>query len=286
MVAKMMAELHGKNRIKKFRQAAEELASRIAALEGVAGIIYIGGLVRGFVDKYSDIDVIVLLDKNDRSLRTRAYNIGLSGKKRYGIDIDLEVHFLEDFRKWKWGEAGRWEFSKAKVAFDPKGKIKESLREKLHLPTDFWIKRIAVCTEYMKWYCCPLEEGNGTISEAWVKRGDLACAHYCLNYGVELAVRTLFALNKQFLPAPKWRLFYSHSLTWLPESYEKLVKQAMIINEFSIEEYNRRSRTIKDLWQETKAKIEEVTGLTLEQLSRYYVEKILHQEGIPSKGTR
>ncbi len=277
----MMIELQGKNLIKKFRQAADELASQMATYEGVTGIVYIGGLVRGFTDKYSDVDIIVFLDKNDRSLRTQAYSIGLNGEKRFGIDIDLEVHFLDDFKRWKWDEADKWEFTKAKVVFDLEGKVREVFREKLHLPSDFWVKRIAVYVEYLKWYCCPPRKGVGTISEAWVERGDFASAHYCLNYGVELMIKTLFALNKEFLPAPKWRLFCSYSLTWLPENYEKLVKHAMIVNEFSIKEYNRRSRTINNLWRRTKAKIEEETGLSLAQLSRYYVEKILHQRGIP-----
>jgi hypothetical protein len=43
-------------------------------------------------------------------------------------------------------------------------------------------------------------ENAGTIAEAWVDRGDMLSAHYCLNYSIELLVKTVFALNKEFLP--------------------------------------------------------------------------------------
>jgi hypothetical protein len=52
----------------------------------------------------------------------------------------------------------------------------------------------------------------------------LISAYYCLNYGVDLLVRVIFALNKEFLPAPKWRMFYSYRLEWLPEDHVKLLK--------------------------------------------------------------
>jgi len=66
--------------------------------------------------------------------------------------------------------------------------------------------------EYLKWYCCPVKKDAGTVAEVWIRKGDLTSAHYCLNYGVELLLKLIFALNKEFLPSPKWRLFYSYSL--------------------------------------------------------------------------
>ena len=50
----MMFKLKGKNQIRKFRRVAEDLALKISSLEGVSGIVFIRGLVRGFADKFSD----------------------------------------------------------------------------------------------------------------------------------------------------------------------------------------------------------------------------------------
>jgi predicted nucleotidyltransferase len=282
-ISGMKTELRGENQIRMFQKIAERLTSKLALCEGVEGIVFIGGLVRGFVDRFSDLDVIVLLDRQDEDLRRRIYEIGLDEERRSGVEPDLTVHSLEDFRKTKLDEPEKWELSRADVVFDPRGEVKKAFERKLRLGGDFWVRRIAICTEYLKWYCCPPRKDVGTIAEAWIERGDLASAHYCLNYGVELLVRMLFALNREFLPAPKWRLFYSYSLKWLPEGYKSLIRQALLVNESSVEEHDRRLKVIRKIWRRTMAKAEEEAGLSLVQLSKYYVEKVLHQRGIPSR---
>ena len=280
---KTMVRLKGENQIKKFRQVAEGFISKIVSFKDVAGIVFIGGLVRGFADKFSDVDIIVFLSRRDEQVRRKIRDLGLDEQKRLGIDVDLEVHFLEDFRRWKWDEVDKWEFSRAEIVFDPKGEVKKVFREKLRVPKDFWIKRIVVCGEYLKWYCCPPREEVGTVAESWIERGDLVAAHYCLNYAADLLIRIIFALNREFLPAPKWRMFYSYSLKWQPMNYKKLIKKAMIIRSFSARDFNRRLKTMRGIWHKIVPKIKDETGLTPEQISEYYVEKILHQTGIPSR---
>jgi len=272
---KMAAKLKGENQIKTFRRTARNLASKISSHKGVAGIVFIGGLVRGFADKFSDVDVIVLLTGRDEHLRKQLYDLSASTQKRLRIDIDLEAHFLEDFKKQKWDEFDRWEFSRAEIFYDPEGVVKRVFEEKLRLSEGFWTKRVAACAEHLKWYCCPPRDDIGTIAESWVERGDLLSAHYCLNYSVDLMVKMMFALNKEHLPAPKWRLFYSYKLKWQPEGYQKLIKDAMKIKSFSTKDFNLRLKAIRKIWHNTLAKIEEETGLTMDQLSKYYVEKIL-----------
>jgi predicted nucleotidyltransferase len=276
-------KLKGENRIERFRQVAERLASKIASYKGVAGIVFIGGLVRGFADKFSDLDITVFLSRKDEGLKRRIYEIGLYEERVAGIEIDLEIHFIEDFRRWKLNEADRWEFSRARIVFDPKKEVEKMLREKLRVSKNFWIKRIVVCGEYLKWYCCPPKKDVGTVAETWIERGDLVAAHYCLNYAIELLIRIVYALNEEFLPAPKWRIFHSYSLKWLPKGYKKLMKEAMKIEEISIKDFNRRLLAIRDMWRKILPKIEEKTGLTVEGISKYYVEKILMQTWNPSR---
>jgi len=272
---RLAAELKGENRIKTFRRIARNLTSKISSYKGVAGIVFIGGLVRGFADKFSDVDIVVLLTERDEHLRKQLYDLSTSTQERLGIDIDLEAHFLEDFKKQKWDEFDRWEFSRAEIVYDPEGVVKGVFEEKLRLPDDFWTKRVAACAEHLKWYCCPPRDDVGTIAESWVERGDLLSAHYCLNYGVDMIVRLMFALNKEHLPAPKWGLFYSYNLKWQPEGYQKLIRDAMKIESFSTEDFNLRLKAIRDIWHSILPKIEDETGLTTDQLSKYYVEKIL-----------
>jgi predicted nucleotidyltransferase len=272
-----MKKLKGKNRIRKFRQIAESLRSQIASLKGITGIIFLGGLERGFADKYSDIDITVLLDKNDEKLRREIRKIGSDEQERSGVDIDLEVHCLEDFGRLRWDENHKWDFSHAQVVYDTRGKVQNLLKAKTRVRRNFWTRRIAVYVEYMKWYCCSPEKNAGTFVETWINRGDLISAHYCATYALDLLIRILFALNREFLPSQKWRIFYSYNLKWLPTNYEKLLNEAMAIKGLSRLDLKRRSKALRKMWAETLTKVKEETGLTPDLISKYYVERILHQ---------
>ncbi len=272
-----MHRLKGKNCISKHRQIAEALTSQITQHKDVTGILYIGGLTRGFADKHSDIDIIALLTDKDESLRRKLKQLGSDEQKRTGVDIDLEIHFLDDFKNRKWTELNRWDFSNAEIAYDPEGRAKQLFTEKLKAPKAFWLKRIVIFGEYLHWYCCPHDEGEGTMVEAWVDRGDLLSAHYCLNYSIDLMIKIVFALNKQYVPPQKWRIHYSYELKWLPRNYEAFLKDATTIKSLTKRDFRRRLKAVRRMWSEMLPMIMEETGLTPPALSKLYVEKVLHQ---------
>jgi len=87
----------------------------------------------------------------------------------------------------------------------------------------------------------------------------------------------IFALNKEFLPAPKWRIFYSYKLKRLPDGYRTLIKEAMTSGTLSKNDFHRRLKAIRKMWIRVIPKIEDETGLTEDQMSKYYLERILHQ---------
>lgn len=151
----MRARLNGKNRIRLFRQAAKRLASDIASYEHVTGMVFLGGLARGFTDKSSDLDGMVFLERKNQVQETQIRDMATKEAKRSGIDIDLEIHLLKDFAKWKWTEINRWDFSHAEIVFDKKEHIRRIIEARLKVPDEFWTRRIVLCAEYMKWYCCP-----------------------------------------------------------------------------------------------------------------------------------
>jgi len=273
----MIAELKGENRIELFRRVAQKLVSEITEYKNVEGIMFMGGLARGFTDKFSDLDMTVLLGKRDERLKTQIRELSELEMRRSVIDIDLEIHVLEDFKKRKWNETDRWDFSHGEIVFDLNGKIRKMFEAKLKMPKDFWIRRIAACSEYMKWYCCPPKDDVGTIAEAWIDRGDLTAAHDSLNYAVELFFEAIFALNKEFLPPPKWRIHYSYKLKWLPEKYKELLEEMVISKSLTTEDFDRRLEAIRKAWSTVLPKIQHETGLTPSQTTKYYVEKILQQ---------
>ena len=272
----MKTRLKGKNQIRLFRQAAQRLVSKITVSKNIAGVIFLGGLARGFADKYSDVDIIALINKQDQLLRRQIPDIGLEERKSSGLEVDLEIHCLTAFQRWKWDETDRWDFSHAEIFYDPRGQIRKLFNVRLKVSERFWVKRIVTCAEYMKWYCCPPTASVCTITEAWVDRGDLLSAHYCLNYAIDLLLKTVFALNKEFLPPPKWRAFYFRNLNWLPSNHG-LLKDAINVKRLTVEDLNRRLKSLREIWQVILVKVQEETGLSSDQITTYYVERVLHQ---------
>jgi predicted nucleotidyltransferase len=272
-----MKRLRGTNRIREFRKIAERIKSQIVKCEGVSGIVFTGALTRGFADGYSDVDVIVLLKERSEQLREKIKKIGSYEQRHSGIDVDLEVHFFEDLESRKWNEMVRWDFSHSEIVFDPERRTRGLIEKNLRVPERFWLRRIVVCGEYVRWYCCPVGKNVGTVVETWVDRGDLVSAHYCLSYALTLLVRVVFALNREFLPPPKWEIFCSYSLKWLPPDYRKLLGEALTIKGLTEHELHRRLAAARELWSEILPKIKDETGLTPKSISRQYVKRVLRQ---------
>jgi len=278
-----MAKPRGKNQIAQFRRVAERLVARIRVLQGVAGIIFMGGLVRGFADKYSDVDVVVFLSRKDDKLSRRIRIMGSEESRLSGLDVDLEVHSLTEFKNWKLDGMVMWDFSKAEIVFDPKGEVAKVFKRKFSVPESYWVYQIAVCAEHLKWYCCPPNKHVGTIAESWIDRGDLASAHYCLNYALDLMLQMVYALNREFAPAPKWRVFYIDSLKWVPPDFNRRIHDFVVVKSLSIDDFRRRLEIINEIWGHVVPKIEQETHLTLDLLSKHFVETVLGQVSLPEE---
>ncbi len=273
-----MFQLNGPNRFKEFKNAADELTESLAGIDGVLGVVLLGGVVRGFADRFSDLDVTVFLNEESSDIRRQALMLAQTHEKRSGIDIDLEIHVLDNFRNVDWSEIRMWDFSNSETTYDPKGVVREMLEAKLSVSEDFWIRRLSRSSQYLKWYCCPPREGVGTISESFVERGDILAALYCVNYCIEMILTALFALNRRFYPPPKWRLSYSYSLPWLPKDYRDDLKKIMIVQEISASELYRRIKKIQQMWRQIEDRMSHEFGLTDAELVRYYVQRMLGQK--------
>jgi predicted nucleotidyltransferase len=271
-----MVELKGENLLNRFKPIAERLVSEISLVNSVSGVVLLGGLTRWFMDKFSDVDITVLLETSSSPLKQHIRRI-CAREKSNGLDLDLELYSLADFKSKVWDDTDRWEYSHAKVAFDPEGEARKAIADKLIVPKNFWTERIVADVEHIKWYCCPLDESVKTISEAWVERGDLTASHYCLNNVSEVMLELAFALNREFLPSPKWRLYYFYRLQGLPEGFKEDLDEALKVGSLSLEEFRRRLGVIRLMWSKIKPLVEEEMNLTTAQLHTIYVKNILRQ---------
>jgi hypothetical protein len=88
---------------------------------------------------------------------------------------------------------------------------------------------------------------------------------------------TRFALNREILPAPKWRIFYSFKLKGLPKTNKTLLEEVVTVKTLSTGDLRRRLKALQIMWAETLFRLKEENGLTPQLISKYYVEKVLRQ---------
>lgn len=268
-----MENLKGNTQLNKHRKIAEHLVAAASKFKSVVGILYTGSLVRGFADRYSDIDVIVVVRKKNDRLARILWNEALNEQRREVVHMDFLVFSLIELKRRRWTELDRYDYGLTQIVYDPKGLVADLLREKLHVPRDFWTRRIVVNAIYLQWYCCAFSEEEPSLAEVWVKRGDLISAHYCVNYSLEVFVKLLFAMNHEFLPPPKWRLYYSYKLK-LPKDYVKGMSGAMLLNDFSEPELKRRLASLRRLWPDVLGELER-QRMNLKSIEKYYVTRVL-----------
>ncbi|MGQ4894945.1 MAG: nucleotidyltransferase domain-containing protein [Candidatus Njordarchaeia archaeon] len=89
--------LEGRNIIKLHKKIAARFVDNFKK-EGVIGIVLLGGIARGYADKYSDIDIIVFTERNVDLGIPRESEISVKvpeeDYKKYGINvvtIDYEI---------------------------------------------------------------------------------------------------------------------------------------------------------------------------------------------------
>ncbi len=269
-----MSWLKGTNRIDTFRMVANEILQRISHFDSVSGILYTGGLVRGFADEYSDVDIIVLLNNEDPFTREFLPSISATLEDKSNLEIDLEVYLIQEYALRDWDEYTKWDLAHSEIAFDRHGNAKRMLQEKLHMSDDDWKLRLSKSMVYFSWYCHPPEDYIPTISDMWIKRGDEASAEYSVNYGIELLLNMVYSLNRSFLPAPKWRISYTKSLDWLPSDFESNLREAMLTLEISEVDTKRRRVALSKMWLEILEKVENDFGLNREAARKIYISDV------------
>ena len=269
-----MDGLHGENRIESFKRIADEIVKSISHFSSVEGILYIGGLTRNFADKYSDLDMVVLFNNDDPFAKDFLTSLSAQHEDRSGLEIDIEIYFLEDYLNQEWNEYTKWDLSHAIYAFDRQGEVKKQFDKKLHLDDNDWRRRLAHPLVYLSWYCCPTEDYIPSMIDLWHDRGHLISAQYSVNYGIDLILESLYAVNRSFLPAPKWRLFYTHELDWLPTDFEKEMTEALLVKELTEEDTRRRAAHITKLNGEISIRAEEEFELNRDKIRKIYIADV------------
>ncbi|MEM1929222.1 MAG: nucleotidyltransferase domain-containing protein [Thermofilaceae archaeon] len=213
-------------------RVADEVSSAFTGKRGVVGIVYLGGLARGYFDEHSDIDVVVY--------KRRGARLGWPREKEYeyrGFTIDLEVRDYERDLYKRWSFEERWVFLHALVRYDPYGLVRKLLE--LKVPLSEGERRRLLMEE--------LSKAGWSLSDidAWLHRGDPLSAHLAAITSLRHLLRALAVYNGIPPPPDKWLLHTAFSLEERPPQLNQLVQDVLLAS--SPTEFEKRKAALRAL---------------------------------------
>jgi hypothetical protein len=243
-------------------QALLEKATRIAATfaqhyirEGVVGVVFLGGIARGYFDQHADIDIAIFKRSGAEIPPTPMY------QHVEGIEIQC---FLEDYETQitaSWEMAKRWAYTSRKIFYDPGGLIAQLIEEKVPLKPAERKELMMRGMALSEWYI-------NRLTQLWIDRGNLIGAYDMFAEGLPFLFEALFALNNQLVPAVKWRYYCAEQLAVLPPKFREQFQQVLLVKSISVEEIDRRKQAFMEMWQAILPPVEQELHLPYAEFSQ------------------
>jgi hypothetical protein len=216
--------------------------------EDIAGIAFLGAIVRGYFDNAADID-IALFTRSARGSTPVAQiqHVGGFAVHCHVADIDAEESVPWDMGK-------RWAFSESRLFFDPDGRINRLLREKVPLrPQERRWLLIAGIT-LSEWYI-------NRLTALWVQRGSIVSAHSMFSPGLSCFFDVLFGLNNRLVADHKWRYYCAERLEILPPGFGVRMARVMELKALDEDDLKRRRDAFMGMWRDMLPLVEQDVGL-------------------------
>jgi hypothetical protein len=255
-----------------FRHKAQEFAECFAAYEGVVGVLLTGGTARGYADHYSELDLAVYLTAQCFEDWTRygkaPFPEGDSCQEGWHVDFDYLCY--EDEMTTEWEHTKRWDRSYAVLLHDPQGYMRELLASKAVLTPEEKDRLIMRHLVLYGQYFCDL------VVPSWLHRGDVLAAHHCLNVALDNLIKVVFLANDELIPFEKWSLNLSYTLAWTPPGWQEKVEQALLVQEMSPADVERRRALLRELLGACKGRLVPATVEGLEAIEARKLEMLRH----------
>jgi len=241
--------LPSKNKLNEMIENTEEYVEKLRDHSGVLGITLTGGLSRGYGDELSEIDLNIYLTPKACVEWSKGRGPLPQGDHQ-GIEYHMDVSFLdlEKEKEAEWGLLKKWDASYTEILYDPRGEIKNLLDKKDVFTADekysLALRNYLDCTYFAD-----------IVVRQWTLREDPMVANQMINKAIPSLCNLLFLANDEYPPFEKWLVNYSHSLEWKPDHWEKRLKQITIVEEITIEEAQRRSDMLMQLYREVWGKV-------------------------------
>lgn len=257
--------------VKRNIKYAKKLALTLSKNKKVIGVVLLGGIAKGYTDKYSDIDIAIFT--NNR----RYTEISPGEQYIYDLDFDILVLYYPDLKKMQWSQVQKEAYYDHIILFDRNNIIKNLLLDKLNFSKKECLTIYIENILYLGWHGINPYGKLGTwrgyefslIPDLWIFRRDVVNGHYILNYCVDYIIKLLYAYNKTFLPDKKWRYARIKSLKWLPFDFNKCFKKSLNVRYFTEQEFYDRLKNMENIYSEILLKIEK-EGLLPEDIYTYF----------------
>ena len=239
-------------RLEKARRVAREFVQPYLC-EPVVGIVFLGGIARGYFDHAADIDIGIF--------KKAGTQIAL-GKKFYeveGIEVQVWLSDYESELTEAWDMPRRWTYTCAQIHYDPEGKVERLLEDKVPLKPEErkWLMMSGLTLS--EWYV-------KRLTQLWVERGNIVSAQHMFMQGLNYFFDMLFGLNNELVADMKWRYYCVEGLERLPQNFRERIQEVMRLESFSLEELERRRSAFMEMWEEMRPTVERETGMTFEEM--------------------
>jgi hypothetical protein len=203
-------------------RTAEEFARQLMRND-VAGIAFLGAIVRGCFDDAADIDI---------ALFTRsAHGCPEAPQCQHvnGFEVHCHVAAIDAEVSATWDMAKRWAFSESRISCDPDGRISKLLQEKVPLRPDErrWLLVSGITRS--EWYI-------NRLTTLWMDRGSIASAH------------SMFSLNNRLVADHTWRYYCAERLAILPADFGVQMGKVMELKALDGGELKRRRDAFMEMW--------------------------------------
>ena len=243
MSTQFLIRSSGPVQLEQARRVASEFVLQYT-VDGMAGIVFLGAIARGYYDASADIDIAFF--KNHRS----AIPMPVMFQKVEGFEIHSHVEDYEAEIQATWDMAKRWTYSQAQIHYDPKGLITQLLQEKVPLQPEEkkWLLMSGLVLS--EWYA-------NRLTSLWVERGNIISAHNMFAQGLDYFYDMLFAINNQLVADMKWRYYCVEGLPRLPLHFRESIQEIMLLHALTVEEIERRKRAFMGMWQQMVPMVEQ-----------------------------
>lgn len=253
------------NLLEDTRKAVWSFVEKLKEKNEVVGIVFLGGLAqtgcRRFIDYYSDIDLTIFLDipqaegyisskkfaRENQEILPRwlpefQFDIQVNGEWKevncHQLIIQIESNIN---RPWDESKKEAYLYDSEILYDDVEQTIKKLIESKCQWNEEESRKNLITVLSQIGWY--------GWINPfIQYNRGFPWHSHMLLNNAIELVIQAFYILHKKYRPHMKWRFEEAIDFIDEIEDFDNLVKDFLLIKNYSLEDIERRSDVIRKLY--------------------------------------